>query len=77
MNRKQRRAARKQLGATQLPRLTPDQIAKLRSQGIIIAYPVHATTLVRQMFGVYTDQLAADIAAMALSRAILEGWHRL
>jgi hypothetical protein len=29
------------------------------------------------MFGVYTDQLAADIAAMALSRAILEGWHRL
>jgi hypothetical protein len=68
MNRKQRRAAH-------LPKLTPKQVAKLRSQGNITAYPVRTTKLVRQMFGADADQLAADIAAMALKGGTPEGWR--
>jgi hypothetical protein len=68
MNRKQRRAAH-------LPKLTPKQVEKSRSEGNIASYPVRITKLVRQMFGADADQLAADIAVTALKGATPEGWR--
>jgi hypothetical protein len=76
MNRKQRRAALKQRRAAHIPKLTPNQVAKLRSEGNTMVCPVRTTKLVRQMFGSYTDQLAADLAAKAIKGAIVEGSER-